>query len=672
MAQLEQLMREHFLDYASYFILDRAIPELRDGLKPVQRRLLHTLFAMSDGRYHKVASVIGETMKLHPHGDASIADALVVLANKGFFVDRQGNFGDPITGHPAAAPRYIECRLTDLALETLFDRDLTTFAPSYDGRNEEPVALPSKIPVVLMLGAEGIAVGMSTRILPHNLCELWKAQIDILGGKPVEVLPDFLQGGLMDVSAYENGAGKVEVRARVVARDEMHIVITEVPFSTTTESLIASIETAGQKGRLKVASISDFTTDRVEIELTLPRGVTADEVLPQLYAYTDCSVSVSSNLIVVRDRRPEMLTVSEVLEAQTAQLVELLRRELEIRRDRLLDRKHWLTLERIFVQKRVYKKIEKARTEQAVRDAVWDGMHAHENLFVREMIEEDVKRLLEIRIRRISLFDIEKNKGEIADVDKGVKECIRKLKNMKKTAIDYVRGLLDKYGDRFPRRTEITRIEAVDKKAVARQNIKLSYDPDTGYFGSSIRAERFKLSVSEFDLILAIAKDGSYRIMPPPEKMLFASKLLYCAPFDPQRAEEFVVVYRDAKRIAFGKRIKIEKFVRNREYRLIRDKAGRIDLLARPEEVGTVSLAFVPAKRQRLKASKFDLRELGPTGAAARGTRLAAKPVGRIQHLAPKTPRRRTRVKTAGGKAGSGKGGARGKPIGKGQQGDLF
>jgi len=647
MAQLEQLMREHFVDYASYFILDRAIPDLRDGLKPVQRRLLHTLFSMHDGRYHKVAGVVGETMKLHPHGDAAIADALVVLANKDYFIDRQGNFGDVLTGQPAAAPRYIEARLTPLALETLFDPDLTEFVPSYDGRNQEPVCLPSKLPVVLMLGTEGIAVGMATKILPHNLPELWRAQIDLINGKPIELFPDFQQGGLMDVSAYDDGRGKVEVRARLEVRDEKHIIIREIPYGTTTESLIASIEAATQKGRLKVASIDDFTTDRVEIELTLPRAISASEVVPQLYAYTDCSVSVSSNLNVVRERRPELLSVGEVLRALTEQLREQLRAELELQRQKLLDKQHWLTLEQIFVEKRVYKKIERAKTDAAVRSGVWDGMHEHEALFVRPMVDDDVKRLLEIRIRRISLFDIERNKKDLREIAKGIKECERKLAKMKKTTIDYLKDLLERYGDQFPRHTEIAQIEAVDKKAVARQNIKLAYDPDTGYFGSAVRGERFKLSVSEFDLILAIAKDGSYRIMPPPDKMLFSAKLLYCAVFDPETPEDFVVVYRDAKRMCFGKRIAIEKFVRNRDYSLIRDKAGRVDLLLRPDEAGVVSLSYVPAARQRIQGSKFDLGELVPTSATARGTRLAAKPVSRLQHLARKPARKPARKRSA-------------------------
>ncbi len=631
MSQLESLMKEHFVEYASYFILDRAIPELGDGMKPVQRRIMHTLFKMHDGRFHKVANVIGDTMKLHPHGDASIGDALVVLANKEYFIERQGNFGNLLTGHPAAAPRYIECRLTELALETMFHPALTDFVPSYDGRNEEPVVLPTKLPVVLMTGAEGIAVGMATKILPHNLPEIWKAQIAILKKKKFALHPDFQQGGLMDVSAYEDGAGKIDLRAKIESRDRKTVVIREIPFGTTTEGLIASIEAAVQKGRVKISSIDDFTTDRVEIELSIARGSDAKEVIPQLYAYTDCSVSVSSNLIVIHDRKPVQLSVSEIARALTAALKDQLKRELEYDREQLIDRKHWLTLEQIFVEKRVYKDIENKKTPEAVRKAVWDGMKKHKRLFVRPMVEEDVGKLLEVRIRRISAYDIERNRQEIADIEKKIKEIERKLKNMVKTAVDYLEGMIAKYGDRYPRRTKITEIQAVDKKAVARQNLRLSYDKKSSFFGTEVRGDQFKLTVSEFEHVLGIAKDGTYRIMNAPEKVLFTGPMIYAELFDPDVGAEFTVVYRDKKKMAFAKKIKIEKFIRNREYRLIKEKGGRVDLLLPPDEVGTVHLDFVPAKRQRLKEADFDLGTLDWTSPSARGVRMAPKPVGKVK-----------------------------------------
>jgi topoisomerase-4 subunit A len=636
MAQLETLMRRNFVDYASYAILDRAIPDLRDGLKPVQRRILHTLFEMNDGRYHKVANVIGETMKLHPHGDASIGDALVVLANKSPFIDRQGNFGSLLTGHSAAAPRYIECRLTPLALETLFNEALTEFTESYDGRTREPVFLPAKLPVALMLGAEGIAVGMATRILPHNLIELLEAQIDLFAGEPVELYPDFAQGGVMDVSAYDDGLGKVEVRARVQPRGEKHVVVSELAFGTTTEGLIASIEAAVQKGRVKVASISDFTTDRVEIELTLPRGVTASEVIPQLYAYTDCRVSISSNITLIDGRKPVELTVTEVLEKSTEQLRERIRAELEWEREQLEARRHWLTLEQIFVEQRVYKRIEEAETAEAVRAEVVAGMEAHAERFVRPMVDEDVTRLLDLRIRRISAYDIERNRREITDIETKLEVIAEKLEHLTRTAVVYLQDLIDRHRDDFPRRTHIDDFDQIDVKAVARQHIKLSYDPDKGYFGSEVKGRKFEMTVSEHDLVLGIARDGTYRVMTPPEKVLFTDKLLYCAPFDPEQGFELTLVYRDGGRYAYGKRVRIERFIRNRQYTLIKGEKGRVDFLLPDGEEGILSLQFAPAPRQRVKTARFDLSKLEPTGVSARGTRLAAKPVSRVKLLARK------------------------------------
>ena len=658
MAQLEALMRTHFVEYASYSILDRAIPDLRDGLKPVQRRILQTLFDMHDGRFHKVAGVIGETMKLHPHGDASIGDALVVLANKEYFIERQGNFGSLLTGHAAAAPRYIECRLTPLAVETLFNEALTETVDSYDGRSSEPVFLPAKLPVTLMLGSEGIAVGMATRILPHNLAELWEAQIELLEGRSVELEPDFPQGGIMDVREYDDGRGKVEVRARIEAPDDRRVVIREIPYGTTTESLIASIEAAIQKGRLKVATISDYTSERVEIELTLARGARPSEVIPQLYAYTDCSVSLSSNLVVVKDRKPVELSVSEVLRDATDRLQELIRAELEWERGQLTDRKHWLTLEQIFVEKRVYKRIEEARTDDAVKREVRKGMAEHRELFVRPMVDEDVKRLLELRIRRISAYDIARNRKEIGDLDEKLAQVADQLEHLTRTTIRYVQGLLDEYGERYPRRTAVQRFEEIDKKAVARPSIRLQYDKDTGFFGASVKhgGAGFERQVSEYDLLLAICDDGTYRIMPPPDKVLLPGKVLHCEVFDPETGFEAVVVYRDRAKQAFGKRIRIQKFVRNREYQLIKEKQGKIDLLLAPDQAGVLTLSFVPAPRQRTRSARFDLTELKLTAPTARGTRLAPKPVKSIKHAPPKKAgaKRGTRKKPGGGGAGPG------------------
>jgi topoisomerase-4 subunit A len=542
--------------------------------------------------------------------------------------------------------------LSPLALETLFNESLTEMVPSYDGRTLEPVCLPAKLPVALMLGTEGIAVGMATKILPHNLKELWEAQVAILKKKKIELFPDFALGGQVDVSAYDDGRGKVEVRAKIETIDPKRVKITEIPHGTTTESLIASIEAAVQKDRVKLASIDDFTTDRAEIELTLSRGVRPVEVIPQLYAYTDCSVTVSSNITVIRDRKPVSMTVSEMLRELTGQLVEQLQAELEWERERFLDRQHWLTLEQIFIDKGVYKKLEKAETAEKVHKVVVAGMKKFEEHFIRPMVDDDVKRLLEIRIRRISAYDIERNREEIDEIISKIGAVDEKLANMKRTSIHYVESLLERYGADFPRRTAITEIETVDKKAVARQNVKLSYDSDTGFFGSAVKGDLFRMSVSEYDVVLAIAADGSYRILPPVDKVFFGAKLLYCHPFDPDAGAEFTVVYRDAKRMCFGKRFRIQKFIRNKEYRLVKDEKGRVDLLLQEGESGSAKLTYVAQKRQRVKGSEYDLSQLEPTSPTARGARLAPKPVARVS-FKPAAKKKRTPKKKAPAKKSS-------------------
>jgi topoisomerase-4 subunit A len=633
MANLEPLMRRNFLEYASYSILDRAIPDVRDGCKPVQRRILQTLFEMHDGNFHKVANVIGETMKLHPHGEASIGDALVVLANKDYFIERQGNFGNLLTGHAAAAPRYIECRLSPLALETLFNRNLTEVQPSYDGRKTEPVFLPAKLPVVLLLGVDGIAVGMATRILPHCFTELLRAQISILKGQSFRLLPDFPQGGLMDASEYDQGRGRVRVRARIEPRGDKKVVVTELPYGVTTEALIASIEAASQKGRVKISGIDDFTTDRVEIELQLARGVYADEVIPQLYAYTDCEVSITSSPVVIQGDHPVELAVPEILRILTERLRAQLKAELEWDLARLQDRQHWLTLERIFIENKVYKKLETARTEEKVRQAVWDGMAPYRKQFVREMTDDDVRRLLDIRIRRISAYDVEKSREEIEDIETDIRGVRGKLRDMKRTTIAYLEDLLARHGERYPRRTKVTTFEEIDKKAVARENLRLSYDPETSYFGTDVRGSEFQMNVTEYARILAISSDGTYRVLAPSRREFLPKDVLYLAPFDSETGAKFTVVYRNAQRMAFAKKIWIQRFVTGKEYRLVKDAEGRIDLLLREGEPhGLLELHFAAKKGQRIKQGTFDLSQLEESAnVAARGTRLASKPVARVK-----------------------------------------
>jgi len=665
MSRLKPLMERNFIEYASYVIVDRAIPDICDGCKPVQRRILHTLMEMHDGKFHKVANVIGETMKLHPHGEVSIGDALVLLANKSYFIERQGNFGNLVTGHRAAAPRYIECRLTPLAVETLFNKNLTEYTPSYDGRRKEPVLLPAKIPVLLMLGTEGIAVGLSTRILPHNFLELLQAQIKILRKQSVSVVPDFPQGGLVDVSEYEDGLGRVKIRAKIEKADAKRLIIREVPYSTTTSSLISSIESAVQKGKVNVSSINDFTTEGVEIELQTSRGYTSDDVLPQLFAYTDCEVSLSSNIVAIRSHTPVQLTVPEYLKETTAALKKQIKRELEQELENLEDRRHWLTLEQIFIENRVYKRIETAKTEKQVRSQVYTGMNAFAHLFIREMTDDDVRRLLDIRIHRISAYDIEKHRREMDDIVRAIAECRSKLRSLTRTTIRYLSSLIEQYGEQYPRRSEITRFEAVDKKSVAKADIRIGYDRETGFFGRAVREQDLQLTVSEYDRILVITKDGTYRIMAPPEKILLDSRPLYCAPFNESRGVKLTLVYRDENRVAWGKRVHIERYITDRVYELCKASPAGLDYLSLKDTPDSVILHFVPRPRQKVTEAEVDLAELRFTGVGARGSRLHPKPVRRVE--AARKRRSGGSRKSSGGKPSRGKnskggGSPKGKP----------
>src|SRR5258706_357005 len=490
---LHRRVDRRFLDYASYVIRDRAIPNLADGLKPVQRRILWALHTMDDGRFMKVANVTGETMKYHPHGNASIDDALVVLANKRYLIEGQGNYGNIFTGDPAAAPRYIECRLTELAREHVFNDEITDFVPSYDGRNKEPITLPCKLPLLLMLGTEGIAVGMSSRILPHNFPELVEAQIAILNKQPFKCLPDFQTGGLMDARGYKDGAGEIKVRAKIKIKDDSTVAIKEVPPTTTTESLMASIEDASRKGKIKVKSVNDFTAEDVEIEVRAPSGVSAEQLVDALYAFTGCEVTIASRIVVIKNNRPVELTVSQVLRQNTEQLIETLKRELQLRESKLQDELHFRTLERIFIEERLYKKIEQCKTNEGVLAAVHDGFKPFKKELVRELVDADVDRLLQVRIRRISLFDINKHREEMEQVKADLADTRKNLKNLTKYVIGHLEALLAKYGPLYPRLTKSSRYDEVDAKEVAFKAFKVAYDRESGYVGHKVSGGEFNV-----------------------------------------------------------------------------------------------------------------------------------------------------------------------------------
>lgn len=634
-SKIEQLLHKRvdrsFLDYASYVIRDRAIPNLADGLKPVQRRILWALRTMDDGRFIKVANVVGETMKYHPHGDASIGDALVVITNKRYLIEGQGNFGNIYTGDPPAAPRYIECRLTELARTEIFNDELMEFVPSYDGRNKEPVALPSKLPLTLMLGTEGIAVGLSSRILPHNFPELLAAQIAILKKENFKCLPDFQTGGLMDAREYADGKGSIKVRAKIKAKDESTVTIKEIPPTTTTDSLIASIEDASHKGKIKVKSVNDFTSEEVEIEVKAPSGVSAEQLIDALYAFTACEVSITSRIIVIRDNRPVEMTVSEVLRENTAQLVALMKRELELRERKLQEDLHARTLERIFIEERIYKNIEKCKTNEAVMAAVHDGLKPFRKELLRDVTDADVERLLQVRIRRISLFDINKHREEMEKIKSDLAETRKNLKNLTKYVIAHLEGLLEKYGPLYPRLTKSSRYDEVDAKEVAFKSFKVAYDRESGYVGYKVSGEEFRTECTKFDKILIVNRDGHYKVVELPEKMFVGPDVYYCGL--PERDRVFTCVYtnRDAtyiKRFTFGGTIL------NRDYNCIPEKS-RI-LFFEPDTPKEVFIRYKAAPYQKINQQTCDPKEVEVKGAKTRGRQISIKEVAAVNSKPPR------------------------------------
>ena len=622
---LRQMMEQNFIEYASYVIKERAIPDVDDGLKPVQRRILWSLFRMHDGKFHKVANVIGHTMQYHPHGDSSIGGALVVLANKEYFFQKQGNFGNIFTGDVASAARYIETRLSPLGLEVLFNNDITEFIDSYDGRNQEPVVLPVKIPSLLMLGTEGIAVGMSTKILSHNFNELLEAQIAVLRGEDFELYPDFLQGGAMDVSEYEGGNGKVKLRAKI-DRDGRKLIIREIPATTTTESLIASIERAVEKNKIKVAAINDYTAETVEIEITPTRGQDPAKMLKALYTYTDCSVSVSCNMMVICDGLPVQMDVDSVIRRNTEKLLEYLKRELEIELNRLEELFHSKTLAQIFIENRIYKRIEECESFEKVMEAVYKGLEPFRDKLKRDVNDEDIQKLLAIPIRRISLFDIRKNQKELDDILEQIDEVNKNLNRLKNYAIDYLKDLLKKYGDLFPRRTEIDEFKKIDRRAVALNNIKVGWDRKDGYIGTNVKSDDV-VTCNEFDHLLCIERNGDYKVINIPEKV-FIGRLYDFRKFDPQL--EFGVIYKEKKSGKhYAKRTVIDKFIVDRSYRIC-PKNCRLELLTpRSDSIYTIT----EETRRGPKTTELNFKEYPTRSAKARGLLLTSKDVAKISHL---------------------------------------
>ena len=628
---LHRRVDRSFLDYASYVIRDRAIPNLADGLKPVQRRILWALHEKDDGRFIKVANVVGHAMQYHPHGEASIGDSLVVLANKRYLIEGQGNFGNIFTGDVAAAPRYIECRLTDLARNELFNDEITEFVSSYDGRNKEPVTLPCKLPLLLMLGTEGIAVGMSSRILPHNFPELLEAQIAILKKQSFKCLPDFQTGGLMDAREYKDGTGQIKVRAKMKVKDESTVVIKEIPPTTTTDSLMGSIEDASRKGKIKVKSVNDFTSEEVEIEIKAPSGVSAEQLVDALYAFTDCEVTIASRIVVIKNNRPVELTVSEVLRENTAQLVETLKRELELRQTKLQEELHFRTLERIFIEERIYKKIEQCKTNEAVVSAIYDGFKPFRKQLIREISDADVDRLLQVRIRRISLFDINKHREEMHQVKADLDETRKNLKNLTRYVIGHLEALLAKYGPLYPRLTKSSRYDEVDAKEVAFKAFKVAYDRESGYVGHKVSGEEFYVECTKFDKLILIFKDGHYQVVELPEKQFVGPDLVYCGL--PERQRVFTLAYTN-REATYLKRFTFGGTIMNKVYHCIPPKSKILFFEA--DTPAELFIKYKPAPYQKINQQTCTPKEVEVKGPKTRGRQISIKDVSSINSKPPR------------------------------------
>ena len=631
--KLHKLFDENFLEYTSYVVRERAIPDIDDGFKPVQRRILQTLYNMDDGRFHKVANVVGETMKLHPHGDASIFAALVNLANKGFLIETQGNFGNIYTGDEASAARYIECRLTPLAKEVLFNKDLTEYEESYDGRMMEPVSLPAKVPMLLLLGAEGIAVGMATKIMPHNFQELLEAQKAVLRGEGFQIYPDFIKKGLLDVSQYEDGNGRLRCRARIEEVNEKTIVIREIPYTTTTESLIDSIEKAAKSGKLKISSISDYTAEEVEIEIKLARGIYANDTIKALYAFTDCEVPISPNLTLIKDEIPEISSVSEVLRHNTDKLVADLTRELEIELNRLLEKLHARKLEQIFIEERLYKRIEEEKSYKGILKTIEESLLPYKDELVREVSREDIERLLEIRIKRISRYDIDRQQKEINAINKDIKAVKTSLKDTIGYTVTYIDRLLQKYGKNQQRQTELTEFTEVSIRKVALSNLTMVYNRNTGFLGSGLKVEDEKSDIvvhcSEYDKLLLIFSDGMYKVIPVTDKLFVGHDLEWFGTVEKDQC--FNIVYRDGQEnVSYVKRFMTPKFILEKEYFLFdRHKRSKILLLLiGNDKYARVSL--MPSPRAKSNIVEIDFNDYLIKGASAKGKRVSMRVVRRV------------------------------------------
>jgi topoisomerase-4 subunit A len=632
------MYKDWFLDYASYVILERAVPAIEDGLKPVQRRILHAMKEMDDGRFNKVANIIGQSMQYHPHGDASIGDAIVNMGQKDLLIETQGNWGDVRTGDGAAAARYIEARLSKFALDVVFNPQTTDWQLSYDGRKREPVTLPVKFPLLLAQGVEGIAVGLSTKILPHNFRELIEASIELLKGNSPQVLPDFLTGGLADFSDYQEGlrGGKVKVRARIEEDANKTLLIKEIPFGTTTDSLIDSILKANDKGKIKIKKVVDNTAKDVEIQIQLAPGVSPDVTIDALYAFTDCEVSISPNACVIIDEKPVFLTVNQILKYNTTQTKELLRKELEIRKGELLEKLLFSSLEKIFIENRIYRDIEECTTWDAVLEAIDRGLDPYKPDFYRTIVQEDLVRLTEIKIKRISKFDTFKADELMKRLQDELKEVNYNLKHLTDFAIAYYQNLLDKYGKGRERKTEIRAFDTIQAAVVAANNAKLYVNRVDGFVGYGLKKDEYICECSDLDDIIAIRRDGKLVVSKIQEKLFMGKDIVYVGVFrknDERMTYNFIYLDGVSGR-AMVKRFQVGGVTRDKEYELTKGTKGSklMYLTANPNgEAEVVTVYLTQGAKARVKVFDFDFAEIEIKGRAAGGNILTRYPVRKVQ-----------------------------------------
>jgi len=627
-----------FLDYASYVILERAVPHINDGLKPVQRRILHSLKEMDDGRYHKVANVIGHTMKYHPHGDASIGDAMVQVGQKELLLDMQGNWGNVATGDRAAAPRYIEVRLTPFALDVVYNKKITNWSASYDGRGKEPQTLPVKFPLLLVHGVEGIAVGLSTKILPHNFNELIDASIKVLKGVKPKIFPDFYSGGSADFSSYNDGirGGKVRVRAKIHQEDKNTLIVSELPFSTTTTTLINSILKANDKGKIKVKKVEDNTAEYVEIAITIPTGISPDKTIDALYRFTDCEVSISPLSCVIEDNTPKFLGVSDMLQQSTNHTLNLLKQELEVNLNELQEKWHFASLERIFIENRIYHNIEELDNWKEIIETIHTELKPHTKHLLRAVTDEDVEKLTEIKIKKITKFDLNKANEELLKLEAKIEEIKGYLANLTDYAIAYFKNLKSKYGKGKERKTEIKTFESIDATKVVVANKKLYINREEGFIGTAMRKDEFICDCSDIDDIIIFKKDGSMQVVKVDSKVFVGKGIIHCAVFKKKDERTiYNMIYKDGKSgNTMMKRFPVTSITRNKEYSLTKSNKGSKVLYFTANPNGEAESVTVNLKKlAKLKTLKIDVdfAKLAIKGKGAGGNIVTKNPVRKIE-----------------------------------------